>query len=161
MPSMRPLPIALALVVAGAAACEYRPLPHEIDPIDQVRPDAAVIGTSPGSPARPGPGACDPVAQSCGGSQRCAADCTRLTYVCGPRHREALGSQGSVCSHDEDCQAGYVCLERSGRLSGARCLRYCRGTQDCSDGSNCVAVALACNEGPVPRFLERRLCVYR
>jgi hypothetical protein len=152
-----------SLLIALALACERRPIIDE-DPLpdagdsDGGNPDANP--TIPPWTGRPGD-RCDPVSQSCGG-QRCAADCERGNYGCVPRHPESRGTQGIVCTLDDDCAPGFVCVPQTfrGGTSAARCARYCRSQSECEAGTRCSPAEVHCTGGPVA-LLPRYLCLSR
>jgi hypothetical protein len=161
-----PTPLGLvALAALAALGCDLRPLPLEAPDAGAAAGDAQRPGSpaAPGGPSVPaGRSGCDPVAQDCGANIRCSPDCNRQSFVCAPRHSEARGRQGSLCSHDEDCVVGFACFaDLRGGTTPARCARYCRESRDCDPGTQCVSQPLVCDPGDERRTLPRRLCVQR
>ena len=153
---------ALWVAVALTVGCEYRSINDGM----QTGDDIFVPGTDGGLPPGtilPGGGndRCEPVSQSCGGGQRCNPSCDMGIYSCVPRMRDGNGTQGFVCTLDDDCQRGFVCvnqLARSGN-NATRCARYCRGASDCTDGSRCTTSYLHCQRAAGSSTISRYLCV--
>jgi hypothetical protein len=149
--------VVLALVLA-AVGCEYRPLTLPGPDAGLAPMPSQPVGGSSGSGG--GAGDCDPVAQNCGGGQRCAPDCKTMRWACAPRGSNAHLGQGAVCGLDEDCLPGFACLEDAGRAgAGFRCARYCRDNGGCEGGTRCMAIPVRCRDSGAT--IDRHVCVTR
>src|SRR5689334_8974668 len=86
--------VAWAAAVLALVACDHRPLRlhHTVELPDPVQTDDSGTTAPPAGPGKSQ--GCDPVAQSCGGSQHCTPDCPHAVYACLPRHPEDHGVQG-------------------------------------------------------------------
>lgn len=151
--------------------CEYRSL--RLDGEDAARATAparivdagAARDTAAGEAGGGGPGVrwtrprdqCDPVAQDCGGAS-CGPDCQQVVYACRGRAASARGTQGYLCSGDDDCAPGFACVQQ---LSTQRCARYCRDNRECETGTRCVDATLRCDQRDPTRNMPRYLCTLR